>query len=63
MLLDDTDMFARSEGKGYKYFGLDPEGGAVVAVRPDGYIGFIAPLEGVEDLMGYFDRFLTRRAQ
>ena len=54
-------MFARSGGKGYESFGLDPKGGAVVAVRPDGYIGFIVPLEGVEDLMGYFDRFLTRR--
>lgn len=37
----------------YKIFGVDPEKGAVVVVRPDGYIGTIAELGGIERLAFY----------
>ena len=30
-----------------------------VAVRPDGYIGAVVPLDNLEDLQGYFSRFIT----
>lgn len=61
MLLDDTDMYARSGSKGYEFFGLDTKNGAIVVVRPDGYVGFIAPLDGVKDLETYFDAFMVKR--
>lgn len=63
MLLDDIDMFSRTGGKGYEFFGLDPKGGAIVVVRPDGYIGFLASLEGMKDLELYFDGFMIRKKQ
>lgn len=58
MLLDDTDVCARTGGGGYDYFGIDPEGGAIVVVRPDGYVGAMAPFEKVGDINAYFAGFL-----
>ena len=37
-------MFKRSGGGGYEYYGVDPRG-AIVVVRPDGYVGVVAPFE------------------
>ncbi|KAK7681578.1 hypothetical protein QCA50_015311 [Cerrena zonata] len=59
VLLDDTDMFSRTGGKGYEYFGLDPNNGGIVVVRPDGYVGFLTPLDGIKDLEAYFDGFMV----
>jgi len=58
VLLDDTDMFKRAGGGGYERYGVDPERGAVIVVRPDGYVGIVAPYENVEDLEAYFEPFL-----
>nr|VWO97643.1 Efflux pump FUB11 (Fusaric acid biosynthesis protein 11) [Ganoderma boninense] len=59
-LLDDEDMHGRSGGGGYAKFGIDEHVGAIVVVRPDGYIGTIAPLEpeGIAFLNSYFAGFL-----
>lgn len=40
-------------GKAYSSFGIDPSG-AIVIVRPDGYVGMVAPFDKVEDIDGYF---------
>ena len=58
VLLDDTDLHGRSGGEGYAKYGLDEHAGAIVVVRPDGYVGMVAPLEGVKELNGYFESFL-----
>ncbi|CAL1714087.1 unnamed protein product [Somion occarium] len=60
VLLDDVDMFGRTGGKGYDIYGVDPSQGAIIVVRPDGYVGTVTPLEGVKDLETYFDTFLIR---
>jgi len=57
VLLDDTDMFNRTPGGGYERYGVDPEQGAVMVVRPDGYVGIVAPYENVKDLDAYFEAF------
>ena len=57
VLLDDTDMYARSGGGGYERYGIDPEKGAVVVVRPDGYVGNVVSLENVEEITRYFSAF------
>ncbi|KAG2102149.1 FAD binding domain-containing protein [Suillus cothurnatus] len=44
-------------GEGYSYYGVGAEG-ALVAIRPDGYVGAIAPLDHVEDLDAYFASFM-----
>ena len=60
MLLDDTDMYARVGGGGYEAYGIDPQCGAIVVVRPDGYVGMVAPINGLQDLNAYFDSFMAQ---
>jgi phenol 2-monooxygenase len=43
-------------GTAYATFGIDPAG-AVVIVRPDGYVGMIAPFDHVRDVNHYFATF------
>ena len=60
MLLDDTDMYARVGGGGYEAYGIDKQQGAIVIVRPDGYVGTVAPFERLDDVDAYFSSFMTR---
>ncbi|KZT67342.1 hypothetical protein DAEQUDRAFT_767249 [Daedalea quercina L-15889] len=57
-LLDDTDMYNRTGGGGYDACGVDPHG-AIVIVRPDGYVGTVAPLWDLGYLDNYFASFMT----
>lgn len=57
VFLDDTDASGSFGGGGYSYYGVGPEG-ALVAVRPDGYVGAIAPLDHVGGLDAYFASFM-----
>ena len=57
-LLDDKDLHGRSGGGGYAKFGIDEHAGAIVVVRPDGYIGTLARLEDIVLLNSYFAAFL-----
>ncbi|KAH9832559.1 FAD binding domain-containing protein [Rhodofomes roseus] len=57
-LLDDEDMYKRAGGGGYDAYGVDPNG-AIVVVRPDGYVGTVAPLGGLEYLDNYFASFMV----
>ncbi|KAI0695048.1 hypothetical protein C8T65DRAFT_710902 [Cerioporus squamosus] len=59
VLLDDTDMYARVGGGGYEAYGIDAQRGAVVVVRPDGYVGIVAPFERLDDVDAYFAAFMT----
>ncbi|KAF5351297.1 hypothetical protein D9758_008005 [Tetrapyrgos nigripes] len=56
--LDDTPFTGQLGGKVYSTYGIGAAG-AMVVVRPDGYVGTIAPLNGVTDLTDYFASFLT----
>ena len=58
VLVDDKDIYSRTGGEGYEAYGIDRARGAVVIVRPDGYVGMIAPIEGVEELGQYFASFM-----
>jgi len=57
VLIDDVDCTGKMGGNGYDYFGISPEG-AVVVVRPDGYVGTIAPLDAIDEIEGYFAAFM-----
>ena len=49
ILLDDADFYAKSDGRGYEAYGIDRVQGALVVVRPDGYIGaFVQDVDGLE---------------
>ena len=51
-------MHGHSGGGGYAKYGIDERAGAIVVVRPDGYIGTVAPLDGLPFLNAYFAAFL-----
>ncbi|KAF8555667.1 hypothetical protein OG21DRAFT_1410564 [Imleria badia] len=57
VLIDDTDVTGSVGGRGYSYYGIADEG-AIVVVRPDGYVGTIAPLDGAAEIDEYFARFM-----
>ena len=56
MLLDDRDVQGAG-GTLYTAYGVPRELGALVLVRPDGYVGAVAPLERADVLEAYFARF------
>ncbi|KAN0088187.1 FAD binding domain containing protein [Tylopilus felleus] len=57
VLIDDKDVTGSVGGRGYSYYGVADEG-AIVVVRPDGYVGTIAPLNGVTEIDDYFAQFM-----
>ncbi|KDR80826.1 hypothetical protein GALMADRAFT_222424 [Galerina marginata CBS 339.88] len=56
VLIDDTDLKGVQGGDGYRKYGVGSDG-AIVIIRPDGYVGMIAPLDRVQDLEAYFSGF------
>ena len=59
MLIDDTNTKGEIGGKAYGTYEIGSEG-AVVIVRPDGYIGMMSPLgeTGAKEIDAYFSKFL-----
>ena len=57
--LDDEDMLGQSGSGGYAKYGIDEHAGAIVVVRPDGYVGVVAKLDGITTLDSYFSSFMT----
>ena len=52
-------MYARVGGSGYEKYGIDAQKGAIVIVRPDGYVGTVAPYEHFADVEAYFAGFMS----
>lgn len=50
------------DGKAYEGYGVDKERGALVAVRPDGYVGWVGGLEDIGELERYFGGFLKAQS-
>lgn len=46
----------------YRIYGVDPARGALVVVRPDGYVGLITGLSDVAHVDTYLSRIITRGA-
>ena len=53
VFIDDVDITGEQGGKAYENFGIGPEG-AVVIVRPDGYVGLVSTLYDAEAIFEYF---------
>ncbi|KAH7914576.1 FAD binding domain-containing protein [Hygrophoropsis aurantiaca] len=58
VLVDDTDVTGRLGGGAYERFGLDKHGVTIVVVRPDGYVGMVAPAMQLGDVDAYFAGFM-----
>jgi phenol 2-monooxygenase (NADPH) len=61
VLIDDTDVTGHLGGGAYERFGIDEKEITMVVVRPDGYIGMIAPSTALESMNKYFGSFLNVR--
>jgi phenol 2-monooxygenase len=57
--VDDKDIAGTRGGGAYAKFGINPAG-VVVIVRPDGYVGMVAPFDSVHDVDLYFSSFMMR---
>lgn len=57
VFVDDLDIHGIHGGGAYKKFGIDPAG-VLVVVRPDGYVGTVAPFDRVDDIIAYFASFM-----
>lgn len=57
VLLDDVDASGRKGGRIYETYGVDAEG-AVVIVRPDGFVGATMSLKDGIKLSAYFAAFM-----
>ena len=55
--MDDKDISGIHGGDAYAKFGINPFG-VVVIVRPDGYVGMVAPLDNLHDIDIYFSSFM-----
>ncbi|EJD48151.1 hypothetical protein AURDEDRAFT_183516 [Auricularia subglabra TFB-10046 SS5] len=58
---DDEQLAGGLGGKVYETYGISPSVGAIVVIRPDGYVSEIAPLNGGDYLAKYFSHFLTEQ--
>jgi len=57
VFIDDLEIKGVLGGKAYESYGISREEGAIVVIRPDGYVGFVAGLDQVDDLAEYFGKF------
>ncbi|KAF5373285.1 hypothetical protein D9615_007378 [Tricholomella constricta] len=59
VFVDHKEVNGSRGGNAYANFGIKGTG-AVVIIRPDGYVGTIAPFEHVADLNAYFAQFMKQ---
>ena len=57
----DDWSYHQGHGHAYEKWGVDPEAGCVVALRPDMYVGWVGAVEDVRGLEGYFGGVLVGR--
>ncbi|KAJ7068688.1 FAD binding domain-containing protein [Mycena amicta] len=55
---DEKNLRGTEGGEAYDTFGIDPEVGAIVCVRPDGYVSMVAPLSEPSTIETYFAGFM-----
>lgn len=60
IFVDDINVALNAGGKAHSTYGIDRNGGAIVVVRPDGYVGVVGPLEDVGVLNNYFTGFMIQ---
>lgn len=58
VLVDETDVNGSLGGRAYETYGIG-EDGAIVIVRPDGYVGLATGIDGADDIGEYFGGVLT----
>ncbi|KDQ61459.1 hypothetical protein JAAARDRAFT_30898 [Jaapia argillacea MUCL 33604] len=57
--VDDVDFTGKMGGNAYATYGVD-RSGVVVVVRPDQYVGMVAPFDKIADIDQYFSTFMSQ---
>lgn len=57
VFVDDLSVSGKEGGNTYELFGIS-EKGAIAVVRPDGYVGMLAPLDCCREIDAYFSGFM-----
>lgn len=61
-ILVDDQSYHEGHGHIYDNYGIDPDEGCVVILRPDQYISYIGPLDDYEALDKFFSGFMISQA-
>ncbi|KAI0971832.1 FAD binding domain-containing protein [Xylaria arbuscula] len=56
----DDEGYNNSHGCAYEAYGIDPNQGALVVIRPDQYVARLGPLNDVHGIDSFFSSFLKR---
>ncbi|KAI1354554.1 FAD binding domain-containing protein [Xylaria sp. FL0043] len=56
----DDESYDKTHGHAYEVYGIDPNQGALVVIRPDQYIARIGPLNDVHSLDSFFGGVLNK---
>ncbi|KAK4150689.1 3-hydroxybenzoate 4-monooxygenase [Chaetomidium leptoderma] len=59
----DDESYNSGHGHAYEAYGVDPQRGALVVVRPDHYVAKVAALSEVDSIRQFFDGFLVPTSQ
>ncbi|KAK1995032.1 FAD binding domain-containing protein [Colletotrichum falcatum] len=57
----DDESYHAGHGRAYAKYGVDPEVGAMVVIRPDQYVSEICALENTDAITTFFDSFIVRK--
>lgn len=54
----DDDSYHEGHGQAYANYGIDPDKGASVIVRPDQYVSWVGDMDGYDELSRFFSAFM-----
>jgi phenol 2-monooxygenase (NADPH) len=57
----DDESYHEGHGKLYETFGIKPDEGCVVILRPDQYVSHVGELDDYDALDGFFSKFMIRQ--
>lgn len=57
MFVDDITLEETQGGKAYEAYGIESSG-AIIVVRPDGYVGCLSALDSMDEVNAYFAKFM-----
>ncbi|EMT65560.1 Phenol 2-monooxygenase [Fusarium odoratissimum] len=57
----DDESYHEGHGRLYETFGIKPDEGCVVILRPDQYVSYVGELDNYDELDGFFSEFMIRQ--
>lgn len=59
----DDQSYHEGHGQAYQNYGVDPEKGCAVVLRPDQYVSFVTEVDDYEGLDRFFSGFMVEQKQ